>query len=325
MTPRTRIVLIVVVAAVLAAGVAIGATFLQGEGGEGAPAAGERPQGAPPLVLDLGIREDPAAVDLRRAARLYEQGNRDEAARIFARYPASLDAQVGAAMAGWPDGTAPALDELARVHPRSALVRVNRGLARFWSGREEQAVEDWRAARRLEPDSPSAVRADDLLHPNTPRGLPAFVPSFAPPASIAALPPAQQVAALRAAARSGGPREKILYGVALQRLERRVSAERELAAAARLAPRDAEAQVAAAVGRFTKSEPARAFSRLGPLVLRYPKQPTVRFHLGLLLLWMGELDDARRQLRLARAAAPGDPLAREAKRFLDRLEGVRTQ
>jgi hypothetical protein len=45
----------------------------------------------------------------------------------------------------------------------------------------------------------------------------------------------------------------------------------------------------------------------------------VRFHLGLLLLWIGDLEDARRQLRLARDAGPETALGREAARFLRRL------
>ena len=88
---------------------------------------------------------------------------------------------------------------------------------------------------------------------------------------------------------------------------------------ARSSPADAEAQVAAAVARFDKAAPAKAFSRLGPLSERFPRAATVRFHLGLLLLWSGEVKEARRQLRLARAAQPGSPLAREAKRYLVEL------
>ena len=112
---------------------------------------------------------------------------------------------------------------------------------------------------------------------------------------------------------------KLLYGVALQRLGHQVSAERAFAEAARLAPDDAEAHVAAAVGRFDKTHPERAFSRLGPLSKRFPHAATVRFHLGLLLLWLGEVKAGKRQLRLAEAAEPGSPLARESQLFLQKL------
>src|SRR3712207_8076834 len=50
---------------------------------------------------------------------------------------------------------------------------------------------------------------------------------------------------------------------------------------------------------------AAAFSRLGPLSRRFPRSASVRFHLGVLLLWQGDLDEAERQLELARQAAPG--------------------
>ena len=83
--------------------------------------------------------------------------------------------------------------------------------------------------------------------------------------------------------------------------------------------------MAAAVGRYRKDAPERAFSRLGPLSRRFPQAATVRFHLGLCLLWLGRLGDAKRQLLLARSASPGSEIAREANRFLARLESVRAR
>ena len=322
MGPRTRIFALVAAAAASAAVVAVGAAVLQSS-----PASREavtttakarRLAAVPPLLLDLGLRSDPEARALRRAARLYERGRRREARRLFARH-ASLEARVGAAFARWPDRTVPVLARLASGHPRSALVRLHLGLALLWAGNREEAVRSWRAARRAQPDSLSAIRADDLLHPNFPRGLPVFVPSFPPPRWITSLRPAQQVSALARASRGDGVREKLLYGVALQRLGLPLSARRQFAAAAAAAPRNVEAQVADAVGRFEKSRPSVAFSRLGPLAGRHPRSPTVRFHLGLLLLWLGELDDARVQLAACRAAAPDSLLGREAARFLREL------
>jgi hypothetical protein len=133
---------------------------------------------------------------------------------------------------------------------------------------------------------------------------------------------------LTRAARRDDPRAKLLYGLALQRLGHRISARRQYDAAARLAPRNADAQVAAAVGRFDKARPAAAFSRLGPLTRRFPHAASVRFHLGLLLLWLarnqpGSLEEGKHQLRLARGKEPGSRLAREAKRLLAGLENVR--
>jgi tetratricopeptide (TPR) repeat protein len=306
--------------AATAAVVVVGGAVLQSRGDDApaAPPAPERPSGAPPLFLDLGVRDDFEARELRRAERLLAQGKRRQAAAIFARDP-SVGGRVGAAVAAWPDGTLAALERLARERPRSGLVRLHLGIARLWTGRPDAAQDAWRAARRVEPDSLSAVRAGDLLFPDAPRGLPTFVPSFEPPAALRHLSEPEQLDRLHADALRGGWREKILYGVALQRLGRRLSAQRQFDAAARAAPDEPEALTAAALARYDKAEPARAFSRLGPLARRWPRSPTVRFHLGLALLWLGQVDEGKRQLRLARAAGPGTPLGREASRFLARL------
>ena len=79
------------------------------------------------------------------------------------------------------------------------------------------------------------------------------------------------------------------YGIALQRLGRPVSARRAFAEALRLDPDGVEPLVADAVGRYTKSNPSAAFSRLGPLTRRFPHSASVRFHLGVLLLWQGDV------------------------------------
>jgi tetratricopeptide (TPR) repeat protein len=305
--------------------VVVGATFVVSDRGSDAePARALRPRaGAPPLVLDLGVRGDREAVALRRAATLYDRGRRRAAGRIFARLP-SVDAQVGAALARWPQGTLAALEALSRTHRRSALVRLNLGIARFWLRDRRGAEAEWRAATEVQPDSASALRAEDLLYPGYAHGRPVFVPSFATPAGLARLAPQEQLAAFARAARRGAAHDRILYGVALQRLGRPISAERQYVLAAKAAPHDAEARVAAAVGSFDKADPSRAFSRLGPLVRVFPHQPTVRFHLGLLLLWIGRVAPARVELRRAHAEAPRSLLGREAKRFLARLERIRT-
>ena len=204
------------------------------------------------------------------------------------------------------------------------------GYANLWAGKADAAASAWRRAAGAQPDSASAQRADDALHPDFPPGQPLFVPSFRPPPGLASLAPPAQLAALERNARGQDAHAKLLYGLALQRLGHRTSARRQYEAAARLAPRDVEAQVAAAVGRFDKSRPSEAFSRLGPLTRRFPQAATVRFHLGLLLLWLaknqpGSVNEAKRQLRLAQQAEPGSQPAKEAKRLLAGLEDVQTR
>ncbi len=318
MSARTRIVALTAVAATLAAAGAIAVGLLQGDRPGDVVAASTAParEGAPPLGLDLGVRDDREARDLRRAETLYRKGDLTAAKALFDRHT-SLEARVGSAFASWPDGTRDRLEQLAGLHPSSAVVLLHLGIARAWSGtgREREA---WQAAADAEPDTAYRVTADNLLYPAFARGLPIFVGTATLPGGFDRLTPPQQLVALERQARRS-VEGKLLYGSALQRLGRQLSAERVFAAAARQRPGDAEANVAAAVGRFSKSRPVDAFSRLGPLTRTFPRNASVRFHLGLLLLWSGQVKEAKRQLTLAVAAEPGSPLAREARRYLAEL------
>ena len=351
MSPRTRMFVIAGAVAAVAAGTTVALAVITSSDEGGKPRAAEAPlAGAPPLVFDLGVRDDPAARSLRRAERLYSQKRRPAAGRIFRRYD-SPEARVGAALAAWPgskefrsedgeidveaferavESNVAKIERLAEERPRDALVLLHLGYANLWAGKSEDAADAWRRASRAQPDSPSAQRANDALHPDFPPGQPLFVPSFPAPRGLDRLQPPAQLELLARAARRDDPRAKLLYGLALQRLGHRVSARRQYDAAARLAPRNADAQVAAAVGRFDKARPSAAFSRLGPLSRRFPRAATVRFHLGLLLLWLarnqpGSVEEGKRQLRLARAEDPGSQLAREANRLLAGLENGRVR
>jgi predicted Zn-dependent protease len=205
--------------------------------------------------------------------------------------------QVREALQAWPSGTARRLRILAARYPHSALVQLELGLALALSGQQADATRAWQAAERAQPDSPSAVRAEDLRHPGTPPGLPPFVPSFTRVANAV--------------------ESLLLRGAAYQQGLRPVSAEREFAAAAKAAPNDPEALTAAAVGLYDKDRPALAFSRLGPLARRFPHAQTVRFHLGLLLIYFGDMPRARRELALARAQGPRTPLGKRADTLLE--------
>lgn len=265
----------------------------------------------PPLFLDLGVRDDAQARDLRRASRLYADDRLEEARAIFARY-GSAEAKIGAAFASWPD-TMPALEALPQA---SSAVRLHQGIVLATTGAERAARTELEAAERLEPDTPYAVRADDFLHPTFAPGLPLFVPSDPFPAALADRSPEDQLALLAHLRKKAA---RLHYGSALQRLGMPVSARRIFDDALRLAPDDPETLTAAAVGRFDKDDPSIAFSRLGPLSRRFPRAQTVRFHLGLLLVWSGDAEGAKKQLRQVRSLGPNTRLGREAKRFLDRL------
>jgi hypothetical protein len=313
------------VAAIAAAAVAVVAAAALSADGDSAGAPTETTElraGRPPLSFALGFRADPEARDLTRGAALYQRGDTGGAAMLFAKHD-SLEAKVGAAFATWPDGTLDRLEQLAKLYPEVAVVQLHLGLARLWAN-ERDPAEAWRAVGEAGPDTPYAIVAGNLLHPDLPRGLPAFIPSFTASPAIARLAPTRQLEVLREAAERGGAREELLYGVGLQRVGRPVSAARVFDQAAKRFPRDVEAQVAGAVGQFDKDAPEKAFGRLGPLSTTYPNEPSVRFHLGVLLLWTSRIQDAERQFRLATTAQPGSPLAREADRYLETIRKARS-
>ena len=316
--------MLLVGAVAIAAVAVVAAAVLSSDGGSAASPSttmpGPRP-GRPPLSLALGFRSDAEARDLAKAQALYARGDTKAAAALFARHD-SLEAKVGLALAEWPDESLARLEQLAKLYPGLAVVQLHLGLARLWSN-EGDPVAAWRAALEAEPDTPYAIVAGNLLHPDLPRGQPAFIPSFSAPPSIA---PSTRTAARCAAGSasvavfasscctasacgaSGGPSRRRASSIV----------------AARHFPDEVEAQVAGAVGQFDKDAPERAFGRLGPLSATHGHDLSVRFHLGVLLLWTRRIKPAERQFRLAAQAQPGSPLARKAERYLETIRAAST-
>jgi tetratricopeptide (TPR) repeat protein len=327
-SPRTRIRLIVGVVALGAAGIAVGATLMGGGGRDEAAGTQPKQRGAPGLELSVLLRDDAEAKGLRQAERSYDSGNRAAARAQFTslleKDPDSLEAAVGAAIAAWPDTTVLRLRQLAAEHPDSALVHLHLGLALYAAGDDRGAAAQWMQSLEVGPDTPSALRAEDLLHPDMAPGRPYFYPSVAPTLDLGNQSAAGQLEALRRQAAKGGVRANLLYGVALQRVGRSVSAREAFGRALELDPESLDAQVADAVGRFDKAAPAEAFSRLGPLAEAHPRSALVRFHLGLLLLWIRDVQGARRQLQRAADADRGGFYGKEARMLLSRLEAIGT-
>ena len=322
MSARTRIRLIVGGLALVAAAVVAGVALIGR--GDSSP---ERK--APVLELSVILGDDAEAQALRVAERNYDSGRTEEARSQFAAVlrddPDSVEAAVGAAIASWPDGTLERLRELESSHPESALVHLHLGLALYADGRQDEAADEWRKAVEVEPDSQSAVRAGDLLHPDMAPGLPSFFTALRPPKALTGKSAQEQLDALGQAARDGGDADDwILYGTALQRVGKPLSARAAFDRALEFAPDRLDAKVAAAVGRFDKDDPSAAFSRLGPLARDNPDSALVRFHLGVLLLWIRDVQDARAQLDKAAATMPESLYSREAKSLLSRLEAIGT-
>jgi predicted TIM-barrel fold metal-dependent hydrolase len=153
-------------------------------------------------------------------------------------------------------------------------------------------------------------------------GRPPFVADIRVPRSLAGKRLSAALPVLKRRAARGGARDWLLYGSFLQRAGRPVSARRAFGRALALAPRSIAAKTAAAVGDFTKDDPSVAFSRLGPLARAHPRAQVVRYHLGVMLLWLREVGAARRELGLAEAVSPQTFYGREAARLLRRLQGI---
>jgi predicted Zn-dependent protease len=208
--------------------------------------------------------------------------------------PTTNVAAVRAALALEPVAAARALEQLAFEAPNDPVVQFNYGTTLFCAGFVSDAVQAFRAAKQAGRDTYYEIQSDVLLHPQYfSQGYPPFQSTSHDPL--------------------------LVRGAILQRQGHQHSAEREWAKAARLHPGSDEAQVAAAVGRFDMDNLSASFSKLGPLVRRFPRSQSVRYHLGLLLAWTGQRDRAVTEFRLARSLGPKTVLGKEANTFLGGL------
>jgi tetratricopeptide (TPR) repeat protein len=323
MTGRARVLAIVAAAAALAVAGTVTITWLQtrGETTERAGAVTKPRAGVPPLTLDFGVRSDPEAVALSRGETLLRKGKRAPALAVFERYH-SVDAQIAAAFARWPANGLDTLKRLVAAHPRNAAAQLHLGWALLWSGRAADAAKQFLRVATAFADTPEAVTAEDVLYPKFAPNLPTLVLGVGLPSAPTA---AGQLHLLELDARNADVAAKLRYGVALWTLRRRVSAERQFEAAAALDPQNPVSQTAAAVALFTKRDPVRAFSRLGPLTAVFPHAAVVRLHLGTLLLWTGRIQKAAEQFRLAVEEEPRSPFATAARQFLSIIPGNGTK
>jgi predicted Zn-dependent protease len=204
--------------------------------------------------------------------------------------PANV-AAVRAALAQTPVAAARSLEQLAFLAPDDPVVQFNYGTTLFCAGFIADAEQAFRAAKQAGRDSFYEIQADVILHPQ-------FFSQGYPPFQSESHDPL------------------LVRGSILQRSGHQHSAEREWSRAARLHPNSDEAQVAAAVGLFDMDHLSASFSKLGPLVRRFPKSQSVRYHLGLLLAWTGQRNQAITEFRLARSLGPTTALGQEANTFL---------
>jgi tetratricopeptide (TPR) repeat protein len=326
MSPRARVIAVVSTVSVAAVAVVVVVALSQRDDAGLRGASTETTDERPALELAVIDRNDAEARALRQAERLYEEDQPAEARIRFEalvrEHPDSVEAAIGAAVAGWPDGTLDELEAIAAEHPSSAVALLNLGLAQLAAGDVEAAQQNWEQAEKSDPDSPASLRAEDLLNPHAPPGRPQFLVEDVP-RSLVRMSLAERLTTLRRNARTrGAVQDWILYGSALETIGHRESARAAYDRAVEVAPDSLEALVAATVVRFDKDDPSAAFSRLGPLAAKHPNSALVRFHLGLMLLWLPDLDEARKQLKQAKAAVPGSVYSRQAAHVLKRLAAV---
>lgn len=215
--------------------------------------------------------------------------------------PTPAAAGIRAAFGEWPHGSLDAMSNLGLEYPRDPVVQLYRGIALLWAGYGSDAVAPLEKAKKLGSDTPWEVAADNLLHPSYFANDPPFRPIGA------------------------NPNPLLVRGARLQSQEHRHSAEKLFERAARQDPNDDQAQVAAAVGRFDKSDLSASFSRLGPLARRFPRSQSVRYYLGLLLAWTGQRDPALTEFRKTVALGPGTQLGKGAQAFVTAIKKAGTK
>ncbi len=252
--------------------------------------------GTPLIQLEV----DPHSA-LGRAQKLLDGKHPDPeaAAAIFRRY-STPEAKLGLAFAEWRGpGSLANVKAIVAATPRDPAMVLNLGFAEFQAGLTADAERTWRQTAARFPDSPYAVDALDALNTGVFPGLPPIIVDF------------------RAVA--GSAREHLEAGWRAWNLKHVVTARRELAAAARLAPDSAETLVADAVALFSPAQPLAPFPHLGPLTARFPHAAIVRLHLGVLLLWSKQVARGKKQLRLAVSEQPASVYAKQARTILEAL------
>jgi tetratricopeptide (TPR) repeat protein len=251
----------------------------------------------------------PKRADLQMAIGSEQLIRGDEAAATAAfttaRRLGDPSADVALVVAGYdpkqPDAT---VDRLKLMAPTQPFAAYELGVVQLWAGKVALATSALKAVRDAAPESFYGVKADDLLHPTMQAGYPLFVPAEDPPANA--------TKASLAAAAKASPNDAVAqlqYGAALQAEGHRTEALAAYRQAVKADPTSIEAQVALAVGGFAKDDPAKAFGTIGPLARDHAGDPSPRFHLGMLLLWIGQGEQATAQFQQVEKEAPGSRLA----------------
>ena len=299
---RARLALLAGLALAVGGAVA-GVVLWQSRGGSPPPVSTGRPFATrPPVAIELPgpavSFDDPRAVLRAAHARLPAGDVAIAVARIMAGYQADRPAAIAA---------------LRRLPQNQPVVAFNLGVAEYWNGDLQDATTSFEATRRLDPYGFYGSRADNLLFRD--QELPGY-PPYIPPVSIAGT----SLEALRAAVRAapGSAEAWLRLAAALgqsPQVGARVAAIRAARRALALDPTGIDARVAVAVLSFDKGNPAATMGTLGPMAANEPNNAEIRFHMGMVLFWLKQFDDAAAQMRQVLAENPGRPYGPVARVF----------
>ncbi len=197
------------------------------------------------------------------------------------------------------------------VEPPDArlFARYHAAVVTLWTGRVADASAALRELRQDDPESFYGVKADDLLHPGACSGYPGFVPEDG------ATPLSLDQAKAAAEAADAGVEQLVRYGAELVRAGRRREAAEVFARAVAIDPLSRTARVGRAIASFSKDDIGPTMSTVGPIVREQPRDPMARFHLGLVLLWLGQRDVADSEFRQVLESAPGSIYAKLAEQL----------
>lgn len=195
------------------------------------------------------------------------------------------------------------MQRLGLQYSDNALVQFYRGIALLWAGYPSDAQTALESAKKLGRDTPIQGRADNILHPQ-----------FFQPQSGSNYPVFISI--------SGNP--LLRKGSVLQAQGHQISAEKMYSKAVKQNPKDIEALVAQAVGRFDEDNLNPSFSLLGPLTARYPKSQLAHYYFGLLLAWTTNEQPAIKQFERAFELGPTTEIGKQAKNFLSGIAAAQS-
>jgi tetratricopeptide (TPR) repeat protein len=308
---RGRRIALVAAVALIAGGGTAAALLLGSDGaGGGATEAREPFRGVPPLAFPL-----PPEARRDRVERVLGGALRRPAAALDELRALPLDdrrVRIALAVAAYRrDDSGAALEALARLPADDPAVAFHTGLVLLWAGRVDDAEAALVRARDADRYGFYGFQAERVLFPGYLPSLPAYMP----PEPVESLRAARRATRLR----PDDPGAWLGLAAALP-ATRRPEALQAARRAAELAPRRLSPRIALAVLAFDKADPSASISTLGGLSAESAPSAELRFHLGLLVLWIGNREQARDQFEQARDIDPGGRYGEAAGRLLEALD-----